>query len=51
MIDPLKRKSRVTISGDTAFIYEQQPIEVEKSQNSTSISGEQAKEKYLKTFR
>ena len=22
MIDPLKRKSRVTISGDTAFVYE-----------------------------
>lgn len=49
MIDPLhKRKSRVTISGDTAFEYEVEE-NYEKSNNSTSVSKEQTKEIYLRT--
>jgi hypothetical protein len=46
-----KRKSRVTISGDTAFEYERNDENEEKSNPSTSISKAQAKELYLKTFR
>lgn len=49
MVD--KRKSRVTISGDTAFEYERNDDNEEKSNPSTSISKAQAKELYLKTFR
>ncbi len=50
--DPLKRKSRVTISGDTAFQYERaEENERDKSLISTQISKAQAKEKYLKTFK
>lgn len=45
-----KRKSRVTISGDTAFEYEREDND-DKSNNSTAISKAQAKEKYLKTYR
>ncbi len=49
MIDPVsKRKSRVTISGDTAFEYEAED-NADKSNNSTSISKEQSKEIYLRT--
>lgn len=49
MIDPLhKRKSRVTISGDTAFEYEAEE-NYDKSNNSTSVSKEQTKEIYLRT--
>ena len=44
------RKSRVTISGDTAVEYESEEV-YEKSNNSTSVSKEQAKEMYLKTFK
>jgi hypothetical protein len=53
VVDPLKmRKSRVTISGDTAVVYERpEENEVDKSLNSTAISKAQAKEKYLKTFK
>lgn len=46
-----KRKSRVTISGDTAFEYERNDDNEEKSNPSTSISKAQAKEMYLKTYR
>jgi hypothetical protein len=49
MIDPAKmRKSRVTISGDTAFEYERED-DGDKSFNSTQVSKEQLKEKYLRT--
>jgi hypothetical protein len=38
MVDPLKsRKSRVTISGDTAIEYESEEV-YDKSNNSTSVS-------------
>jgi ribosomal protein L24 len=51
VVDPLKqRKSRVTISGDTAIEYESEEV-YEKSNNSTSVSKEQNAEKYLKTFK
>jgi hypothetical protein len=51
MVDPLKsRKSRVTISGDTAIEYESEEV-YDKSNNSTSVSKEQNKEKYLNTFK
>ena len=51
MVDPLKsRKSGVTISGDTAVEYESEEV-YEKSNNSTSVSREQNKEKYLTTFK
>lgn len=44
------RKSRVTISGDTAIQYEAaEEGPNDKSQASTTISKEQAKEKFLKT--
>lgn len=47
--DPSKRKSRVTISGDTAFEYERVEDEKDKSVISTQISKAQVQEKYLKT--
>ena len=50
MVDPVKaRKSRVTISGDTAIEYQSEEV-YDKSNNSTSVSKEQNKEKYLRTF-
>ncbi|CAM6000184.1 unnamed protein product [Sphagnum balticum] len=45
-----KRKSRVTISGDSAFEYEAVEEECDRSLNSTSISKDQVREKYVKTF-
>lgn len=48
MVDPKKRKSRVTISGDTAVVYERADDDAEKP---IAINPAQAKEKYLKTFR
>jgi len=44
------RQSRVTISGDTAVEYESAEV-YDKSNNSTSVSKEQAKELYQKTFK
>jgi len=39
MVDPLKRKSRVTISGDTAILYEAaEDMNSDKSLGSTAIS-------------
>ena len=40
----------MTISGDTAFEYESEQV-YEKSNNSTSVSKEQNREKYEKTFK
>lgn len=49
MVPPLGRKSRVTISGDTAIEYEAEE-QIDKSY-STSVSKEQSKEIYLRTFK
>ena len=46
--DPKKRKSRVTISGDTAVVYERADDDADKP---VAINASQAKEKYLKTYR
>lgn len=51
VIGPLNgRKSRVTISGDTAFEYEREE-DGNKSFNSTEVSKEQLKEKDIRTLR
>ena len=48
---PQSRKSRVTISGDTAFEYEREEDNCDHSNTSTSVGKEQNREKYLRTFK